>query len=292
MALHQYGRNHEDLLEGDGTGIAPSPQRQAAPFPDEIAFKRVLTVRGRSGAVLLLHPLQGEASEQVVAGLRENFTDTQLKQVRHVAYDSPSEKLYGELLAICPNMQSLMLDPVHLAIVYEYGFWNKRSAGSKQLRRILHKCSCRGPNMAAGTLGCYYDGSISRPLQLEENKYREMILDCSMEDQEVDAILTGLQPNMPFTTRVEFIKCVAALCAKYKHEVSRKAAGPNKEIYKILWSACSPDRIEWLMNHIRTRQNVNASYLHFCQAEHPVMRHCMPSLTRGHAARMPCTDRL
>ena len=202
---------------------APKDRREAAPFPDEIAFRRVLTVRGRSGAVLLLHPLQGEASGQVVAGLRENFTDTQLKQVRHVAYDSPSEELYGELLAICPNMQSLMLDPVHLAIVYEYGFWNKRSAGSKQLRRILHKCSCRGPNMAAGTLGCYYDGSISRPLQLEENKYREMILDCSMEDQEVDAILTGLQPNMPFTTRVEFIKCIAALCAKYKREVSGKA---------------------------------------------------------------------
>ena len=180
-----------------------------------------------------------------------------------MAYDSPSEKLYGELLAICPNTQSLVLDPVHLAIVYEYGFWNKRSAGSKQLRRILRKCSCRGPNMAAGTLGCYYDGSISRPLQLEENKYREMILDCSMEDQEVDAILTGLQPDMPFTTRIEFIKCIAALCAKYKHEVRRKAAGPNKEIYKILWSACSPDRIEWLMNHIRTRQKVNASYLAF-----------------------------
>ena len=113
---------------------ASKEKREAAPFPDEIAFRRVLTVRGRSGAVLLLHPLQGEASEQVVAGLLDNFTDAQLKQVRHVAYDSQSEKLYGEMLAICLNMQALMLDPVHLAIVYEYGFWNKRSAGSKQLR--------------------------------------------------------------------------------------------------------------------------------------------------------------
>ena len=238
-------------------------KREAAPFPDEIAFRRVLTVRGRSGAVLLLHPLQGEASEQVVAGLLDNFTDAQLKQVRHVAYDNPSEKLYGQMLAICPNMQSLMLDPVHLAIVYEYGFWNKRSAESKQLRRILHKYSCRNHNMAAGQLGSYCDGSISRPLQVEENKYRAMILDFSMDDQEVNATLSGLQPNLPLATRVEFIKCIAALCAKYKHEVSRKAAGPNKEIYKILWSACSPGRIEWLMNHIRTRQSVQACYLAF-----------------------------
>ena len=48
---------------------ASKDRREAAPFPDEIAFRRVLTVRGRSGAVLLLHPLQGEASEHVVAGL-------------------------------------------------------------------------------------------------------------------------------------------------------------------------------------------------------------------------------
>ena len=148
--------------------------------------------------VLLLHPLQGEASEQVVAGLVDNFTEAQLKQVRHVAYDSPSEKLYGEMLGICPNMQSLMLDPVHIAIVYEYGFWNKRNAGSKQLRRILQKFNCFGQNMAAGQLGSYYNGSMSRPLQMQENKYREMILDFSMEDHEVDATLTGLQPNVTF----------------------------------------------------------------------------------------------
>ena len=42
--------------------------------------------------------------------------------------------------------------------------------------------------MAAGRLGCYYDGSMSRPLQVEENKHREMILDFSMEDQEVAAV--------------------------------------------------------------------------------------------------------
>ena len=109
--------------------------------------------------------------------------------------------------------------------------------------------------MAAGQLGSYYE--------VEENKYRTMILDFSMDDQEVNVTLSGLQPNLPFAPRVEFIKCNAALCAKYKHEVSRKAAGPNKEIYKILWSACSPDRIEWLMNHIKPRQSVQASYLAF-----------------------------
>ena len=83
---------------------ASKERRQAAPFPDEVALRRVPTVRGRSGAVLLPHApqgpslearphsarskwscttsLQGEASEQIVEALQENFTDSQLRAVR------------------------------------------------------------------------------------------------------------------------------------------------------------------------------------------------------------------
>ena len=81
-----------------------------------------------------------QSSEQIVEAMQQNFTAEQLQSVRYVGTDSPSEKLLAQLQNICPNLQALMLDPIHLAIVYEYGFWNKKSSGSKQLRRILHKC--------------------------------------------------------------------------------------------------------------------------------------------------------
>eukprot|EP00439_Symbiodinium_sp_Y106_P050718 s2860_g6.t1 len=92
----------------------------------ETAWRRLLTVRGRTGAVLLLHPLQNESSEQLVDVLEGSFTADQIALMVHVATDSPSEKLYTHLKTICPRLACLMLDPVHLAIVYEYGFWNKR----------------------------------------------------------------------------------------------------------------------------------------------------------------------
>ena len=43
----------------------------------------------------------------------------------------------------------------------------------------------------------------------------------------------------------------------------RKAARPNKDINKILWAACAPDRLEWLMNNVRIRHAMTASYLWF-----------------------------
>ena len=234
--------------------------RDAAPFGDDFAWRRLLTVRGRTGAVLLLYPLQDESASRIVDALSNNFTQAQLAAIVHVASDSPSEKLFTELRAICPSLQSLMLDPIHLAIVYEYGFWNKRSAGSKQLRHILSKCSAVDAHGGASYLG-YYDGKLSRPLTPAEIESRSMILEISMPDHEADDILDNVAADVPFRSRLEFIQCIAALCSRYAREVRRKAPGPNKEIYRILWSACAPDRIEWLMNNIRSRRTMSRDYL-------------------------------
>ena len=66
-------------------------------FGDDIAWRRLLTVRGRSGAALLLHPLQDESALQIAEALSSNFSAKQLASIVHVATDSPSGKLYGEL---------------------------------------------------------------------------------------------------------------------------------------------------------------------------------------------------
>ena len=106
-------------------------------------------------------------------------------------------------------------------------------------------------------------GKMARPLGDEENKFRAMILNISMSDGEAAQILGRLDQDTPFLNRVDFIKSVAALCRIYKSEVTRKAAGPNKDINKILWAACAPDRLEWLMNNLRVRHAMTASYLWF-----------------------------
>ncbi|CAE6958368.1 unnamed protein product [Symbiodinium sp. CCMP2456] len=136
---------------------APADVRNAAPFGDEVGWRRLLTVRGRSGAVLLLHPLQSGSSEHVAAALQENFTSKQLESVQYVATDSPSGKFFSEMLMVCPNIRSMMLDPVHLAIVYEHGFWNKKSPGSKQLRKFPCKTTALDTEAGENCWGSFYN---------------------------------------------------------------------------------------------------------------------------------------
>ena len=73
-----------------------------------------------------------ERSEHVVAALRENFEPQQLS-VHYIATDCASSKFFEEARDVCPNLAAVCLDPIHLARVYEYGQWNKKTAGSKSL---------------------------------------------------------------------------------------------------------------------------------------------------------------
>ena len=160
-------------------------------------------------------------------------------------------------------MRSLLLDPIHLAIVYEYGFWNKKSPGSKQLRRILRKTISVDTRLDPGYWGAFYDGTNARPLKDIEMKYRDMITNSSMTSAESSSILDELDTEVPFKSRLEFIQSIAALCQRYPAEVNKKIAGANKQISRILWSACAPDRLEWLMNNLRVRHAIQPSYRWF-----------------------------
>lgn len=250
-------------LKGQESYRAPSEVRNQAPFGDELAWRRLLTVRGRSGAVLLLHPLPSEKSECIISALEECFTAQQLNFVKYVATDSPSAKFHSDLKRLCPNLKAVMLDPVHLAIVYEYGHWNKRTPGSKALRSILKKTCAVGDSMAGRLWQSFYDGDMSRPLDDAEQSYRDMIWSKSMPLQEASQVLETIDCDKPLRDRREFIRSIAAVCARFTQEVARKAAGPNKEIFKILWAACASDRLEWLFNNLRVRCCVPKEHLHF-----------------------------
>ena len=244
---------------GQATYRASANVRNEAPFPDDVAWRRLLTIRGRSGAVLLLKPLPSESSEHLAEALRDSFTATQLSSIFYIATDSPSVKFFKQAQEICPHLQAMTLDPIHLAIVYEYGFWNKKSAGSKT---ILAKTSAVDESVQSNCWLEFYDGDMSRPLTAIEERYRRMILEQSMTAKEADKFLS-IDGEKPFYSRLEFIQCIAALCKRFEHEVVRKAAGPNKEIFKILWSACAPDRLEWLFNNIRLRHTLSREHLRF-----------------------------
>ena len=80
-------------MMGQAPYRASKQVRDEAPFGDAVAWRRLLTVRGRTGAVLMMQPIQNESSEQIVQALKDNFSDEQLMSIRHIGTDSPSEKI-------------------------------------------------------------------------------------------------------------------------------------------------------------------------------------------------------
>ena len=63
----------------------------------------------------------------------------------------------------------LCLGTVHLAMVYEYATWLKRTEGSIFLRMIKCKFLVRGQGLPANTWGEPFDGKVFRPLSAEED---------------------------------------------------------------------------------------------------------------------------
>ena len=248
-------------LKGQESYRKPKRVRDDAPFGDDTAWRKLLTVRGRSGAVLMMKPVISERTEDVCEAFLQDFSSSALNMIRFVATDCPSSKFFDGMRDICPNLEGMCLDPIHLAIVYEYAQWNKRTPGSKQLRRVLHKIICVSDGLSVETWDALYTGTEERPLGRDEEAARSQILNLSMSKVRARKLLDELDYETPFVARVSFIRALAAICCLYDREVSRKVTGANKEVYKVLWSACAPDRIEWLFNNTRVRHMLSGPRL-------------------------------
>ena len=243
-------------LKGQESYRAPKAARDAAPFPDTTAWRRLLTVRGRTGAVLLMAPLATEKAEHVVDEFQLSFSEASLAQIEFLATDQPSPKLFSQLRSICASLKCVALDPIHLAIVYEYAHWNKRTAGSRMLRSLLRKVLAIDASKTAKNWGSMFTGSNPSPLSQDEERARDHIWHRTMPKAEAEAYMSNLCTDVPFYSSLEFIRGLAALCSLKPEEVGRKVTGANKEVFKILWSAVAPDRLEWLWNNLRLRHGM------------------------------------
>ena len=82
---------------GQASHRASAEDRAAAVFDDANSLRKVLTVRGRTNAVLLMSAVTTESTDEIKRALESSFTKGMLEQVRHVATDSPSDKLWRGL---------------------------------------------------------------------------------------------------------------------------------------------------------------------------------------------------
>ena len=115
------------------------------------AYTRVLSVRGRTGAVLGLEPAAGESSQDISMCLTKCLPEAGLLQVEHIASDSPSTKLFRALKEVCINLEGLSLDPTHAAMRYEQALGAKKSRGSHLLRSFMTKFTTHDPAVTIPT---------------------------------------------------------------------------------------------------------------------------------------------
>ena len=65
---------------------------------------QVLTIRGRTGAVLLMTPIPDEDAPSIAEALRVGLSGEALSQVRVIHTDDPSVRLLAALRSVCPNL--------------------------------------------------------------------------------------------------------------------------------------------------------------------------------------------
>ena len=235
--------------------------RNAEPIPDETAKRRILTVIGRTGAVLGMHVVKDEASLEVSSTLSGTLSCEQRAQVLSVASDICSRALVDELKVVLPQVRFLVLDPVHLPINYEHSHFRKHTPGSKLLRVIMAKFTKVSEQYQADAWGPPFYGEGALPLGRSEERLRENILDHSMSKVRARRVIEHIDGDEPWESTYHFIKAIAALSALFAHELKRRTHVGGVQLRKLLFNATAPSRMHWYFNNQRLRHDMDPSKL-------------------------------
>ncbi|CAK0905471.1 unnamed protein product [Prorocentrum cordatum] len=249
-------------VKGQANYREPAEIRAAAPFPDGVAKRRILTAKGRTSAAIGMWPVASEAASVVKAALRNHLPERALQQCVSVASDDPSATLFAELKQIMPQLKFLCLDPVHLAIVYNQAHWREHSPGQAVLRIILNKFNKVSSDLNGAAWGAPYTGHQASSLSAAEGRAQSLIAGGGMQKRRAHKIIADLDANEPFVRKLEFIEALAALTSVYWEEVDRRTpAAPSKKLADVIANAAQHSRCEYLFNNLRMRHSLPARAL-------------------------------
>ena len=127
-------------VRGQASYKKSKEKRNLAPIDDSMALRRVVTMRGRTGAVAMMHLLRDESAEEINSAVCRLVPGHVRHQIKHIGSDNPSPILMHTLKnGSIPNLQSLSLDPQHLVFNYQTSHWRKCTPGCSVLRIIMRK---------------------------------------------------------------------------------------------------------------------------------------------------------
>ena len=216
-------------------------ENSAVPEEDAVnAVCRLLTVRGRTGAVLAIQGIKSEAGYHIAEVLQARMTEEQRSQTIHVASDSPGLALFRTLQKGLPRLQSLSLDATHICICTS-------SATATRTRMGANGCGSLWLSLRPLTLSLPWQRG-SRPTlaapanSLRNTRVKQMMVEQKMTREEGSGILTRMSPTTPWYTVVEFLEAVAAVSAVYSGGMNR-ANGQGTALGKLLQTLCQPNVI-------------------------------------------------
>ena len=233
----------------------------AGAFSEQDHRRRVLTVRGRTGAVLLMTSVREESIDDMTKVLVYQWPQKYLHQVEFLGSDSPSRAMLCKFRQVCLNITCLYLDTVHVAMRYETAFARKSSAGSSELRRVMKKFTAPPiSNLAdAPWMEGPYWGLGAEPLSTSELRLQKTIRGHRVHSyitlQEAETYLENLDIETPFTTLEGFLKAIACLFVVQRRELA-KTGRLRVSLANMLANFVEPGNCGWLFNNQYRRASI------------------------------------
>ncbi len=263
---------------------APEYVRARAAIPEEQSKRRVLTLSGRTGACLGLPLIRDESPPEIAKAIEASWSSEQRAQVLTAASDQPSEALFQGLRKVLPNLRILSLDPVYLSITYEMSYFRKKTDGSRDLRPLMTKLNKPLNSAARVTWGAACTGTQTLQHSAHEGNLREKIMDHSMPLAVARRVLADVDPNVPWSNSLDFVRALAAFSAVYQHELGRKSHVAGQPLRKLVWNASHPSRIQWYADNLRALREMgegDASLLASGKSANETMNHVINSWFRN-----------
>ena len=236
-------------LKGQAPHSAPASTHHDQALPPEEARHALLTVKGATGAVVLMKPLKWESAEEIKEAVAELPAECK-RQVTHVATDDPGRLLFLELQSVFPNLEFMSLDGLHMAYRMESAFGGRTCDPTQFLREVISKCT-NWHSDCADHLGEVYNSADPPGSDLEETELRNDVTEGTMEPAEAEAIVKGLRHIPYLLDRKSFLRHIAALRVYWGDCMGRKLGTSTGTIGELLTRMCSPSRLEWLFNFRR-----------------------------------------
>ena len=233
-----------------------------APAPHHLvssrdAKRRLLTVVGMRSSLLLASPVVDESGPHVAAALQASFPEDALSAIRTVRTDAPSRSCFDAIRSVCPSLDLMALDPVHISMRYEAAHGGRRTEGSRVLRKLMGKFCVPAAADSVLRWGPAYRGDASLvTASALSSAHRRSILSQDLSRSGARATLESIALGIPWTSPEEATLALASFSVWFQSELRRTPPGDDVRLVTSLYRLASPTNLQWLFNNSRLLRQI------------------------------------